>query len=175
MSYKSSAMLTSAIVVSYAGMSASIARFIGMKIRKRCFSAPWQRSPIAVIRIPAVINVAPEMGRPVEPRPSADKDATNKPVRPIVAVGSTVVGRIGKVPIGAHRRNADTDSYLSLGFWRAAHQEKCESKKSERFPTGRHGLTPPAESVKERHPVRLYSVVFTFGSPVLPEKDLRPK
>lgn len=70
---------------------------------------------ITVRRMKMVIHVAPEIGRTMKPRASADEDAVQKPFRAVVTVGSTSVRRSRVVSIGANGGYSDVDADLSLG------------------------------------------------------------
>jgi hypothetical protein len=72
-------------------------------------------SVIAMLRMVVIIYMAVEVIWTMEPRASNDKDAPAiKPLRAIIAVGSTVIGRNVVVAIGAYRSRADVDADLSL-------------------------------------------------------------
>jgi len=74
----------------------------------------WPWAGIAVLRMETVVYVAMEVGWAVKPRARPNEDATYKPFRAIVPIGSAFVRRDIVVPIGTHRRDSDLDGYLSL-------------------------------------------------------------
>jgi hypothetical protein len=110
-------------------MALTVPRFISTEVVKLLVSAFRYRSVIAVVRIVAVIHVAPEAVRAVEPRSGSDEHAAHEPIGPIVAVGSAVIRRVVEVPIGADWRHAniDADSNLGWPYRRAAEQGDCKS------------------------------------------------
>jgi hypothetical protein len=99
-----------------------VTSFISMEVVEPFLSAPWKRPGVTVVRIEAVIHVAVEAVRPMEPGTGAKEDATRKPVGAVVAVGRAIIGCIVKVSIRADRRpaNIDTDGYLGVGHGSAA-------------------------------------------------------
>jgi sulfite exporter TauE/SafE len=109
------AVFGATIMASVAYVTLPIPRLVCVKVVERRFSAPRQRSNVAVMRIIAVVDVAVEAVRAVKPRASADKHPASEPIGSIVAVGSTVIGRIVEVPIGAHRGHSNVDGNLG---WR---------------------------------------------------------
>ncbi len=113
---KPAAALVSAVVRSGADVSAAIPRLIRMEVLKRRSAAFRQRSVIAIMRIPAIIYVAIEAARTMEPRAGSDKDAANEPVRAVVPVGSAIIRRIVEVPIRAHGRHANVYGNLLRGL-----------------------------------------------------------
>jgi hypothetical protein len=71
---------------------------------------------ITVVGMEAVVYMAHEVFRTVEPWANPDEDAAGKPIRAIVTVGRTVIRRDIVVPIGTDRRcsDLDTDTDLSV-------------------------------------------------------------
>ena len=108
-------MFTAAIVSGIADMAVAIARFIGAEVVELLIAACGERSVIAVTRIEAVIDVAIEAVRAVEPGAGSDEDSVGKPVGPVVAVGRAFIRRIVKVAVGANRGHSDADAYGDLG------------------------------------------------------------
>jgi hypothetical protein len=86
-----------------------IPRLVRVEMVERLLSVFRHRAYITVVRIIAIINVAVEAMRAVEPRASADEHPANEPIGPIVAIRSAGVRRIVKVPIRTHRRHANID------------------------------------------------------------------
>jgi hypothetical protein len=82
---------------------------------------------VAVMRVKAVVDVAVEAVRAMEPGTGSKKHAADKPVRAIVAVGRAVIRSIVEVAIGAagFYSNADTD--LGRPHGRTAEQRNRES------------------------------------------------
>jgi hypothetical protein len=71
---------------------------------------------VAVIGMEMVIYMATKVGRAVEPWAGTDEDTAVEPLRAIVAVGSTAIGRYIIVAVGAVRGHSDVDGDLGLGF-----------------------------------------------------------
>ena len=79
---------------------------------------------IAIARIKLVIYMAVEAGAAAIVRASADKAATGKPLRSVIAIRSATVRPVPVVAIRARRPNADADRYLGLGFRSSRGEEK---------------------------------------------------
>jgi len=112
----------SGIMLRLADVSAPVAGFVAVEVIEPLCSALGHGTVVAVARIEAVIHVAVEAVRPMEPGTGAKEDATRKPVGAVVAVGRAIIGCIVKVSIRADRRpaNIDTDGYLGVGHGSAA-------------------------------------------------------
>lgn len=82
--------------------------FIKMLAAVRIFAMP------SIIAIEAIIDVTPEALAPVIPGPCADEDAAVKPLRPVVAIGCAVIGRIVEIAVGTLRRRANLNCDLRL-------------------------------------------------------------
>ena len=65
-----------------------------------------------MMRVVPVIDMSIPSMRPVIPGAGPDEHPANKPIRPIVAIGSAIVGSIVKVAIRANRRHPDIDRDL---------------------------------------------------------------
>jgi hypothetical protein len=120
------------IVACIADMSASVPRLVTLEVIKRPCPTLRHRSVVAVVRIVAVVHMAIEAARSVEPWTGSNEDSPRKPVRPIVAVGRAVIGSVVKVAVWAHRGCPNVDPDGNLG-WRmrrryksAAQQGGCE-------------------------------------------------
>ena len=112
------------------GVAVSITHFIGfevldliqMPVRIGSFTASWLGAAIAVLGMEAIVYMAAETFRTMEPRARANEDAAGKPLRAVVAVGSALIGRDIIIAIGTYRRDSDLDGYLPLRF-RCAYRE----------------------------------------------------
>ena len=100
-------------VVRVAGVSLPIPSFVSMEVVELLGAACRQRTSVAMARIIPVVDVAIKSVRAVEPRAGSNKYAANEPVWSIVAVGSTVVRGVIKIPIRAYGRHSDIDGNLS--------------------------------------------------------------
>jgi hypothetical protein len=120
--------------VSY--VTLSIAALISVEVVKLLLASSRHRSNVTVMRIIAIIDVAVEAVRAVKPRASANEEAAGKPIGPIVAVGSAVIGSIVEVPIGAHGRDANIDGDLRGSYGNTADEGDCESGESKNLTVG---------------------------------------
>jgi hypothetical protein len=105
----------------------AVPSLIRVEVVERSLPAIRHRSYVAVMRIVAVIDVAIEAMWTMEPRPGSDEDPTNEPISPIVAIGSTVVWGIVKVPVWANGRDSNVDRNLSR-YNRTAGEDDSSSK-----------------------------------------------
>lgn len=94
-------------------------------------TALWIWTVIAVTIVEAVIYVAVEAVRAVEPWSGADEDAAREPLRAIVAIRSTGIRRCFVVTIRTYGRCTYLHSDLRVGF-RAGNKEQTSSSKSQR-------------------------------------------
>src|ERR1700722_556421 len=95
-------MLIARIVTGGASVTLSIPRLVALEVVEGYRPATGQRPVITVMRVVAVINMAVEPMRTVEPGSSSDKHFADKPVRPVIAVRSAVVRSVVEVSVGAH-------------------------------------------------------------------------
>jgi len=75
-----------------ADMALPIPRFVPLEVVERLRATIRHRTNVTSPGIIAVVDVAVEAMRPMEPRASSDEQSSNEPIRPIVAVGGTVIG-----------------------------------------------------------------------------------
>jgi hypothetical protein len=106
-------MLIVTFVTSRAYVASPIARFVGVEVVELPFAASRNRSVVSVVRVKAVVDVAVEAARTMEPRARAKKHPADEPIWPIVAVWRTIIRSVVKIPIGAHWRHSNADGYLS--------------------------------------------------------------
>jgi hypothetical protein len=127
---KSAAVLGVSIVICCADVTTAIPRFIGLEVRKRLGSTRRQRSSVPVVRVIAIVYVAVEAVRSMEPRPGADKHAIQKPVRSVVAIRRTIVRRVIEIAVRANRCRTKVYSHADLrrcmGGQTAKEAEKCQ-------------------------------------------------
>jgi hypothetical protein len=100
-------VFTACIMAGTADVAVTVAGFITVEVVELLIATPRQRSVIAVTRIEAVVDVAVEAARAVEPGAGSDEDAVGKPVRPVIAVRRAVIRRIVKVSVGANRGHSN--------------------------------------------------------------------
>jgi hypothetical protein len=125
------------IVGSRANMAVPIPRLIGLEMVERMRTAIRQRPMISVARIKPVIDVSVKPVRPMEPRTRSKKHAAHKPIGPVIAVWSAIVGSVVEVPIRANRRHANIDGNLCRRNWSPADHGSCEKRKSDRLHRGK--------------------------------------
>src|ERR1700728_2538532 len=105
-------MLIACIVTGVSCMTTPIPRFVPMEMVELPLPAFGHRPVIAMMRIEAVVYMAIEPFMAVEPGPCSKEYSTRKPVRSVVAVGSTLIGFIVKVTVRALRCHANADTNL---------------------------------------------------------------
>jgi len=110
-------------------ISFEVVILIEMVGRVRPVATVWRGAAIAMLNIEMVIYVALEMCRPMKPRAGANEDATGKPFRTVVAVGSTRIRGVVVIAIGTTRRNPDADIDSSLCFGSGDREANCSSNR----------------------------------------------
>ena len=108
-------MFIAAIVGSVAYVALRIMRLVCVEVVELLCPARGQRSMVTMMRIVEVVDVAIEAVRAVEPGAGSKEHPAHKPVRPIVAVGRTVIRSIVEVAVGAYRRHSNVDGNLGWG------------------------------------------------------------
>jgi hypothetical protein len=68
------------------------------------------------MRIKAIVDMSEKAGMAVKPRTRSNKHPAQKPIRPIVAVRSTVIWGIVEVPVRTHGSHSDVYTNLNLGL-----------------------------------------------------------
>src|ERR1700744_1238971 len=92
---------------SVADVALAVASLVGLEVVEWGCAAWRHRAVIAVVRIVAVVDVAVETVRAVEPWAGTDEDATEEPVRAVVTVRSAVVRWIVEVAVRTDWRGTD--------------------------------------------------------------------
>jgi hypothetical protein len=105
-------MFAPRFVAGVAYVALTIAGLVAVKVVELPLAASGHRTVVSVMWVEAVVNVAVEAAMAVEPWTSSKKYPAGKPIRPIVAIGRTVIRRIVKIPIRAHWSDSDTDRNL---------------------------------------------------------------
>jgi hypothetical protein len=105
-------VFSAAIMATGAYVASPIPRFVCVEVVESRFPVARQRAVVTVTRVKAVVNVPEPAGTAVKPRTGAKKHPANKPVGPIVAIGSTVIWGIVEVPVRANRRDSDFNGNL---------------------------------------------------------------
>ena len=99
-------------VIAFDHVASPVSCLVAVEVVIRFISARRHRSPVTVMRVKAVIDMAGKVFRAVEPRASANKHPANKPVGPVVAVRRATVWSVREVPIGAYGRHSNADGDL---------------------------------------------------------------
>ena len=107
----------------------AITHFVSVKVVEGPVTTIRKWTAIAVMRIEAIVHVAVEAMRAVEPRAGSDEDTSAEPLRPVVAVRGAVVWGVVEVTIWAHRGRTDIDRNLSRG--RAWRRKQCGCRESK--------------------------------------------
>jgi hypothetical protein len=112
-----------------------VASFVRLEVAERLSSARGQRSFVTVVRIVAVIDVTLEAVGAMEPWARPDEYSAHEEIGSIVAVGSTGIRSIVKVPVRANRFHSNADLNLTRRLRHTGHQRNSESKESKRLPS----------------------------------------
>jgi hypothetical protein len=72
------------------------------------------RTPVAMVYVVVVIDMAGEMFRTVVPRACTNENAAGKPFGAVVAIGGAAIGGVIVVTVGAHWGGANRHADLSL-------------------------------------------------------------
>jgi hypothetical protein len=109
------------VMASFAYVASPISRLISMEVVEALRPALRHRSSVTVMRIKPVIDMSVKAVRAVKPRTCSKKYPTNKPIRPVVAVRSTVIRGIVEVSVRTH--GSDSDVYTNGNLsWRHRHR-----------------------------------------------------
>jgi hypothetical protein len=120
-------VFSACVMVSVAYVASPVASFVSVEVVETLLSAARQRPMVAVSRVEAVVYVAVEAVRTMEPGTGSKKQAADKPVGAVVAVGSAVIRRDVIIPVGTFRRDADVDLHLSLCFGSGYGEADCSN------------------------------------------------
>jgi hypothetical protein len=136
---RAGSVFRSAVVWGLAGVTLAVAGFIGVKVIVGAFVALWQWPVIAIVGIVAIVDVAIEAVRPMEPGTCAEEDSANKPIRTVIAVWGAIIGCVIEISVGTDRGGANVDSYrnLSRGNRSCAHERAAKNQESN-FTSERH-------------------------------------
>jgi hypothetical protein len=110
-------MFTRPVMARVAHVAPPIARLVSVEVIKALRSALRQRSSVTVMRIIAVVDMAIKAVMAVKPGARSKKHPANKPIGSIVAVRSTVIGRVVEVSVRTHGSRPDVYADGNLG-WR---------------------------------------------------------
>jgi hypothetical protein len=126
--------MASACVASLASFVAPITHLVSVEVIEGPLSTLRMWTNVAVTWIEAVINVAAEIARAMEPRAGSDEHAVGEPLGTIVSIWSAVVWGELIVAIRTNRLWSDIDG--DLGGCRARHDQRSGNQggKSKNFP-----------------------------------------
>jgi hypothetical protein len=110
-------MFPAAFMGLWAYVASPIPSLVCLEVVEAFRSAPWQRSNVTVMRIKAVVDMAVKAVRTMKPGASSKKHSAHKPIRPVVAVGSTIIRFVVEVSVRAHGSHSDVYADGNLG-WR---------------------------------------------------------
>lgn len=97
-------------------VASAISRLVSLEVIETLRTAFRQRSVVAVMRVIPVIDMPVKVAWAVKPRACSNKDSANKPIWPVVAVRSAVVGRVVEVSVRTHGRRSDVYANLNLSL-----------------------------------------------------------
>lgn len=109
---KARRVLAAAFMARIAGLAVPIVSRTCVEAIERLLPPRRNGPVIPMMRIIALVNVAIKSARAVKPWPSSYEYPAREPIRSIVAIGRTIIGRIVKVAIRAHWRHTDVDGNL---------------------------------------------------------------
>jgi hypothetical protein len=97
-------------------VASPIPRLVSLEVVEALGSAFGQWSSVTVMRIKAVVDMAVKAGMAVKPGARSNKHPAQKPIRSVVTIRSTVIGRIVEVPVRTHRSYSDVYANVNLGL-----------------------------------------------------------
>jgi hypothetical protein len=100
-------VLSLSFMASFAYVASPISRLVCLEVVKALRPALRDRSSVTVMRIKPVIDMSVKAAGAVKPRTCSKKHPTNKPIRPVVAVRSTVIWGIVEISVRTHGSRSD--------------------------------------------------------------------
>jgi hypothetical protein len=109
-------VLSLPFMASVTDVASPISRLVCLEVVEALRPALRQRSSVTVMRIKPVIDMSVKVAMAVKPRTCSKKHPANKPIRPVVAVRSTVIWGIVEISVRTHWSWSDVyaNSNLSL-------------------------------------------------------------
>jgi len=135
-------------------VAASITHLVSVKVIKGLVTTVGMWTNVAVTWIEAVIDVAVEVARVVEPRSGSDEHATAEPLGPVLPVWRAVVWGHVVIAIRANRFCSDIDRDLSGCGARNAQHSGNQGRKGKEFPMTHVFLLIPKRSNRGAKVVR---------------------
>jgi hypothetical protein len=130
-------------VTSAAYVAASTTHLVSVKVIESLVATGRMWANVTVMWIEAVINVAMEVVRAVEPRTGSDEHAAVEPLGPVVPVWGAVVWGGVVVAVRAVRRCSDIDRDLGWCRTRNAQRTGNQGSKGKVFPIAHKFLLTP--------------------------------
>jgi hypothetical protein len=96
-------------------VASAIPRLVSLKVVEALRPVLGQRSSVTVVRIITIVHMAVKAVRAMKPRACPKKHSANKPIRPVIAVRSTVIRGVIVVPVWAHGSWSDVYADRNLG------------------------------------------------------------
>jgi hypothetical protein len=109
-------VLSLRFMASVAYVASPISRLISLEMVEALRPALRHRSSVTVMGVIAVIDMSVKALMAVKPRACSKKHPSNKPIRAVVTVRSTVIGRIVEVSIRTHGSCADVYANGNLSW-----------------------------------------------------------
>jgi hypothetical protein len=110
-------VLSLAFMASFPYVASPISRLVSPEVVEALRPALRHRSSVTVMRIKTVIDMSVKAVTAVKPRACSNKQPASKPIRPVVAVRSTVIGLIVEVSVRTHGSHSDVYANGNLS-WR---------------------------------------------------------
>ena len=100
----------------FAYVASPISRLVCLEVVEALRPALRHRSIVTVTRIKPVIDMSVKAVRAMKPRACSNKHPANKPIRPVVAVRSTVIWGIVEVSVRTHGSRTDVYANRNLSL-----------------------------------------------------------
>ena len=110
-------------------ISFEVINLVEMFCRLGLITTLWLWAGIAVFGMKAIVYMTLEVVRAMKPLSSADENATSKPFRAVVAVGSAIIWSDVIVAVGTIGRNSNFHSNLSCCFRSSCHHEASSNSR----------------------------------------------
>ncbi len=129
-------VLSFTVMASLAYVASAISRLVCLEVVEALRPALRQWASVTVMRIKSVVDMSVKAVMAVKPGACSNKQAANKPIRPVVAIGSTVIWGIVEVAVRTDGSRSDVyvNANLSLRHGCGAQktsQENCKNKRTD--------------------------------------------
>jgi hypothetical protein len=111
-------VFTRSVMASIADVASPIPRLVSVEVIEALRPTLRQRSNVTMMRIKAVVDMAVEAVRAVKPGAGPKKHPADKPIGPVISVGSTVIWGIVEIPVRAYGSHSDVYADGNLGLRR---------------------------------------------------------